>query len=167
MQATHPDPLLLTNSWPLFDAARWMELRRVIALCGEEPASAEEADMPAEAPDAPPIGIWSCDLADNSLSWTGAVYDLFGIARDEPLTRSLATACYCPGSRRAMEQLRAHAIRHRRGFTLDAMIRRLDGETRWMRLSALPVLSDGKAVRLCGTKQDVTALYDGPAWRGF
>ncbi len=30
-----------------------------------------------------------------------------------------------------------------------------------------PIVADGKVVRLCGTKQDVTSKYDGPGWRGF
>ncbi len=66
-----------------------------------------------------------------------------------------------------MEALRAHAIHHRRGFTLDAMLRRHDGEMRWMRLSTMPIVAEGKVVRLCGTKQDVTIEYDGPGWKEF
>jgi PAS domain-containing protein len=69
---------------------------------------------------------------------------------------------YCPDSRQAMEQLRAHAIKHRRGFTVDAEIRRPDGEHRWMRLSAMPVLDGGLVMRLRGTKIDVTDEYDAP-----
>lgn len=114
------------------------------------------------------IGLWSCDLTkDNALVWSPYVYQLFGLGQDETLTRSAAVACYEPRSRIAMEQLRAHAIHHRRGFTLDASLRRHDGETRWMRLSAMPVIVDRKVVRLCGTKQDVTVEYDGTGSQGF
>lgn len=114
------------------------------------------------------IGLWSCDLIrDNALVWSPQVYELFALGQDEPLTRSAAVSCYVPRSRVAMEALRAHSIHHRRGFTLDAMLRRHDGEMRWMRLSAMPIVADGKVVRLCGTKQDVTSKYDGPGWQGF
>lgn len=98
---------------------------------------------------------------DNAINWSPAVRDLFGLPHEEPLTRSLTVSLYLPESRLAMEALRAHAIRHHRGFTLDARIRRPDGEKRWMRLTAAPVLCNGRAVRLVGTKQDVTATYDG------
>lgn len=109
------------------------------------------------------VGLWSCDLETETLSWSTSVYDLFGLPAGERLVRALMVAMYEPQSRRAMENLRAHAIRHRRGFTLDAQIRRMDGDTRWMRLSAMPVLRVGKVVRLTGLKQDVTAVYDGTA----
>lgn len=59
-----------------------------------------------------------------------------------------------------MEMLRAYAIRHHRGFTFDAQIRPVGGDMRWMRLSAVPVLSEGKVVKLMGVKQDVTAAYE-------
>lgn len=161
----HTDPLPLMHSWPLFGAEARTELGRLMALwSGNDEAAAAPRH---ERADADGIGIWSCNLRDNSLRWSPAVYELFGIPTDEPLTRALTVSCYREVSRAAMESLRAHAIRHRRGFTMDAMLRRPDGETRWMRLSALPILCEGKAVRLCGTKQDVTAHYDGPGWRGF
>ncbi len=161
------DPLPLFHSWPIFDAAARLGLQRLQAICND--GAAVPAAMPG--PEDPlanaGIGIWRCDLADETLHWTPAVYDLFGFPVDEPLTRKLSVSCYTERSRVAMEQLRNHTIRHCRGFTLDVLIRRPDSDTRWMRLSALPILEQGKVVRLTGTKQDVTSLYDGPGWRGF
>ncbi len=52
-----------------------------------------------------------------------------------------------------MERLRAYAIKHRRGFTLDAEIRPDRGDRRWMRLLAAPVCEGGRVVRLHGLKQ--------------
>jgi PAS domain S-box-containing protein len=158
------DSLSLFHSWPLFDAEEKIGSAQLAGL-------ARLMQAPDEAfpvlPDTD-IGLWACDLAkDNALSWSPQVYALFGLGQGERLTRAAAVSCYTPRSRVAMEALRAHAIHHRRGFTLDAMLRRHDGETRWMRLSAMPVVSEGKVVRLCGTKQDVTAAYDGPGWHGF
>jgi len=138
------DHLPLTHSWPLYDAARHLPL---------------EAQAGPVAMD---IGLWHCDLATERLSWSAAVYGLFGLPPGEPVERPLAVSLYAGPSRVAMEALRAHAIRHRRGFTLDARIRRPDGEHRWMRLTAMPILAGRKVVHLCGTKQDVTAEYDGP-----
>lgn len=106
------------------------------------------------------LGLWDCDLADQSLRWTAGVYDLFGIPRGERVDRPLAVSIYARRSRGAMEQLRAHALRFRRGFTVDVELRQPSGETRWMRLSAVPILRDDKPVRLRGLKQDVTAEYD-------
>ncbi len=112
-------------------------------------------------------GLWSCDLTrDNALIWSPQVYDLFALGQDEPLTRSAAVSCYVPRSRVAMEALRAHAIHHRRGFTLDAMLRRHDGETRWMGLSAMPIVADGKVVRLAAPSRTSRANMTGRAGRG-
>ncbi|HWW56800.1 MAG TPA: hypothetical protein VN047_07910 [Sphingopyxis sp.] len=53
---------------------------------------------------------------------------------------------------RRWEKLRAYAIRHRRGFTLDAEIRPVHAAPRWMRLIAAPVCIEDRAVRLQGLK---------------
>jgi PAS domain S-box-containing protein len=158
------DSISLFHSWPLFDAEERIGFTKLEALARlmREPEEASEIVLEADT------GLWSCDLArNNALVWSPQVYELFALDRNEPLTRSAAVSCYVPRSRVAMEALRAHAIHHRRGFTLDAMLRRHDGETRWMRLSTMPIVADGKVVRLCGTKRDVTVEYDGPGWRGF
>lgn len=141
--------LALTHSWPLYEAAE-----RMPALL--RPALAEQAGMAA------PIGLWTCRLADEALDWSPAVHALFGLPEGEPLERALTVSLYLPESRLQMEALRAYAIKHGRGFTLDAQIRRPDGERRWMRLSAMPIIEGRSVVRLAGTKQDVTADYDGP-----
>jgi PAS domain-containing protein len=98
-------------------------------------------------------GCWECDLGDDSLIWSGGVYDLFGLPRGLGITREEAVPLYSEGSRAVMERLRAYAIKHRRGFTLDAEIRTAAlGETRWMRLIAAPVCEGDRAVRLNGLK---------------
>lgn len=150
-------PLPLTHSWPLYEATLRLPLGNLIASLEDTQPTPVVPDPFAEIG----VGIWQCDLRENVLNWTKPVYDLFGLPQGEPLHRSLAVSLYLPDSRIAMEELRAYAIRHRRGFTLDAQIRRPDGDVRWMRLSAVPVIEGRQVVRLCGTKQDVTAEYDG------
>jgi hypothetical protein len=51
-----------------------------------------------------------------------------------------------------MERLRAYAIRHRRGFTLDAELQPAAGGRRWMRLIAAPACEGDRVVRLHGLK---------------
>ena len=151
-------PLPLTHSWPVYEAPLRLPLGHLIAAVSEmtQPPSSREPFT------AQGIGIWQCDLRQSDmLSWTAPIYALFGLPDGERICRSLTVSLYEESSRRAMEELRAHAIRHRRGFTLDARIRRADGDARWMRLSAMPVIEGRKVVRLVGTKQDVTVAYDG------
>lgn len=158
------DLLALQHSWPLFEARE--RLRRVALMSGPKAdpvTNTAFAFARARPPGLPAPGDWSCDLADESLHWSPAVYALFGLPIDSPLQRRRVVTLYVPQFRQTMEHLRDYVIRHRRGFTMDAQIRRPDGEHRWMRLCAMPVLSAGKVTHLFGVKQDVTHEYDGPA----
>jgi PAS domain-containing protein len=140
--------LPLTNSWPLLEQGLHFDLGCVVNSVitdGIAPAFVGEVgDFHA--------GCWECDLGDNSLIWSGGVYDIFGLPRGTRLTRDEAVALYAEESRAKMEALRAHAIRHRRGFTLDAEIRPAVGGTRWMRLICAPVCEGDRPVRLHGLK---------------
>ena len=97
-------------------------------------------------------GCWECDLTDNSLIWSGGIYDIFGLPRGTEVSREEAVAFYTEESRAAMERLRNYAIEHKRGFTLDAEIRPAVGGRRSMRLIAAPVCDGDKVVRLHGLK---------------
>src|SRR3546814_21125446 len=73
------------------------------------------------------LGLWHCDLGDDSLNWTDGVYDIFGLERGTAVPRPLAVSLYAPDSSAAMERLRAYAFRHRRGFPVDVDIRTAAG----------------------------------------
>ncbi len=102
------------------------------------------------------IGVWECDLATSQLIWTDGVYDLFEMDRGGIVDREATVAMYDPASRAEMERLRAHAIATCGSFTIDVRIRTARGNDRWIRLTADVESEDGVAVRLFGTKQDVT-----------
>jgi len=149
--------LPLTHSWPLFEQHQRFDLGRLL----DGPSEALVA--PARHPEllaVHGIGLWDCNLSDNALSWTDGVFDLFGLPRDAVLARDEIAALYVEPSRSAMERLRAYAIKHRRGFTLDAEIVPVTGPSKWMRLIAAPVCVGRQVVRLHGIKQDVSAAYD-------
>ncbi len=102
------------------------------------------------------IGVWECDLANNTLAWSEGVYDLFELPPHRPVTRAWAVTAYDPASRVEMERLRDRALREGQGFSLDARITTAKGNKRWMRLTANVAYENGVAVRLFGTKQDIT-----------
>lgn len=101
-------------------------------------------------------GAWSCNLADEALSWTSGVYDLFGLPRNVGIDRRAIVAMYEEESREAMERLRAAAIARQGTFTCDAQIVRTDGERRWMRLTGTVACRAGRPFQLYGLKQDIT-----------
>lgn len=151
MKPTHPLPV--HHSWPLYERERFFELGQLHACDTLDPIP-DVVDVAARlAPARARIGQWECDLADgNRLSWSDEVHDIFDIPRGTAVAREEAVALYAEGSRAAMEKLRAYAIRHRRGFTLDVEIKPAQAARRWMRLIAAPVCVDDQVVRLHGLK---------------
>ena len=142
------EPLALHHSWPIFEQARHFDLGSVLSCAVTdvvEPANVGDLGLHH-------AGLWECNLSGNSLTWSGGVFDIFGLPRGARISRDEAVAFYCEESRAAMERLRAHAIKHRRGFTLDVEINAVTGGRRWMRLIGAPVCEDGRAVRLHGLK---------------
>lgn len=147
------EPLPLHHSWPLFERERRFDLGRVLER--SETAFSTAVLSPADEQELARSGIgrWECDLADNALTWSVGIYDIFGFPRSAFVRREQAVALYCEDSRAVMERLRAYAIKHQRGFTFDAQIRQISTGRRWMRLSAAPVCEGNRVVRLQGLKQ--------------
>lgn len=142
------EPVELLHSWPLTEQSGHFDLGLVLnsALIDMMEPLAVGALGVHHA------GCWESDLSDNSLAWSGGVYDIFGLPRATGIRRDEALAFYSERSRAAMERLRAHGIRHKRGFTLDVELRPATGGNRWMRLIAAPVCQEGTPVRLRGLK---------------
>lgn len=160
LKPTHPLPV--HHSWPLYERDRFFELGRLHLGDTLDPIP-DVVDVAARLlPVRARIGQCECDLTDNNrLSWSDEVYDIFGIPRGVAVARAEAVALYAEGARAAMEKLRAYAIRHRRGFTLDVEIKPAQAQRRWMRLIAAPVCVGDEVVRLQGLKFIVPGS-DGP-----
>lgn len=138
----------MTHSWPLSEQARHFDLGHVLNCAVTDlviPAVPGGLGLHH-------VGCFECDLADDSLTWSGGVYDIFGLPRGASLTRDEAVSFYCEESRAKLERLRSYAIKHRRGFTLDVEIAPAVGGRRWMRLIAAPICAGGRSARLQGLK---------------
>lgn len=103
------------------------------------------------------IGVWECDLATEALTWTDTVYDLFDFPKWATPSRSTTLELYEPDSRREMEARRAEAIANCSAFSVDVAIHTQLGNSRWIRITGDVELENGQAVRIYGTKQDITA----------
>jgi PAS domain-containing protein len=149
------EPLPLYHSWPVFERHRHFDLGHVFAC--PPPDSSLFATQPDDRQELARrgVGLWECDLSDNSLTWSAEVHDIFGLPRDARVRREEAVALYAEDSRAVMERLRAYAIAHRRGFTLDVEICPASTGPRWMRLIAAPICDGDRVVRLHGLKQIV------------
>lgn len=99
-------------------------------------------------------GHWACDLNDNDrLTWSGNVYDLFGLPAGVDLERDRTVAHYAAHSRSTLQRVREFALRHGCGFVLDAEIKPEAASRRWIRVLALPEFVDGQLARLHGLKR--------------
>lgn len=142
------DQVTVQHSWPLHKKSRQFELGYLLNCAATDvvkPAEVGELGLHH-------AGCWECDLTDQSLVWSGGVYDIFGLPRGVIISREEAVAFYSEHSRSAMERLRSYAIRHNRGFTIDVELRPAVGRSRWMRLIGAPVCSGNRPVRLHGVK---------------
>lgn len=142
------EPLPIRQSWPLSEQRRHFDLGQILSCAVTDVV----APVDVMRVGFPHVGYWECDLADDSLIWSGGVYDIFGLPRGASVTREETIARYSEGSRAAMDRLRTYAIKHRHGFTLDAEISPASGQRRWMRLIAAPICDGNRVVRLHGLK---------------
>lgn len=102
------------------------------------------------------IGIWSCSLPDEALTWTEGVYDIFELERGCFIDRTTTLRMYTPDSARQMQALRAEAIANLGDFHFDAEIITAKGNQRWMRITATVDGAEGKARSIFGMKQNIT-----------
>lgn len=138
----------LRHTWPLWEAPRQFDLGLVLSsavIDATEPFQVGALALHH-------VGCWECDLTNDALAWSGGVHDIFGLPRGARVTRREALSLYSEHSRAAMERLRAHAIHHKRGFTLDIELRPATSGARWVRLVCSPVCEDSRVVRLHGLK---------------
>lgn len=148
----HTEPLPIHHSWPIYERERHFALGQLLPDDVLDASSAMADHARRALPSLPAPGTWAYDFDNASLSWSPEVYALFGLPDGARISRDETAALYCADSRVAMERLRAYAIRHRRGFTLDAQIQPARGRRRWIRLIAAPVCVDDRVVRLDGLK---------------
>lgn len=102
------------------------------------------------------MGLWTCLVPGNGITWSDGVYDLFELPRGSSIDRSVIVGMYEPESRREMEYLRSQALATGGDFAFDAAIVTARGRRRWIRITASAERLGGGAARLFGVKQDIT-----------
>jgi hypothetical protein len=108
----------------------------------------------ASAPRDAALGYWRCDIADHErLTWSGKVYELFGLPNGDPVERQWAVARYSEPSRKALKRVRNYALGRKFGFILDAEISAEGAGNRWIRVLAVPIVEDNRVVGLHGLKR--------------
>ena len=145
----------------LFLLAAWVPVMAVAAVVRER-AQAEARARESEtqlrmALDAAELGRWEWDAADQRLTWSDAVYDMYGVPRDAPLNAGTFHALVHPDDRALLTAVTEAAGR---GQDIDVEFRvvRSDGGVKWIH-SKGKVINDtyGRLARIVGVKIDITA----------
>ncbi|MFZ1984782.1 MAG: PAS domain S-box protein [Desulfatitalea sp.] len=103
------------------------------------------------------IGSWQWDLESNTVVWSEELFRIFGLPRQEP-SHTLAKALIHPEDAAFWENSATRALRENRPFQIDYRIVRPDGTLTWIHNEAEVIRdADGKALKMWGTAQDVTA----------
>src|SRR5690606_21931013 len=104
------------------------------------------------------VGVWDWNLADDTVTWSDAIYDMHGLERDrfDGTGRAFAALIH-PDDRAAMEQALRRAIDEGAPYELEYRVVRPDGEVVWIYTKAKVVRNEhGQAVRILGGAVDIT-----------
>lgn len=105
------------------------------------------------------LGGWSVRLADNRVSWSDGLYEMFGVPRDRPLNMTVINELITPEHRRRMAKSFERCSRDGATFDEEVEIAHPDGRRQWLRSIGRAVRDeDGRIVMVQGALQDVTRL---------
>lgn len=110
------------------------------------------------AVDAAHLGTWDWDITNNHLIWGGYHGQLFGLPDQTEVSYSDFLNIVHPDDRPLLTQATARAIKDSEEYNLDFRIITPEGNVRWMHDQGFVYRNEqGKAVRMIGVVQDVTA----------
>ncbi len=113
----------------------------------------------AEAERIAGMGSWEWDIANDRVSWSDGLLDLYGIARDD-FNPSHATGVeerVYPADRHRVQETLQRALTEGSSFTLEYRGVRADGRVRTLRSRGEVIVDDlGEPIRVVGIAQDIT-----------
>jgi PAS domain S-box-containing protein len=112
----------------------------------------------AEAERVARTGSWEWHLADDRITWSDGLFNIYGLTPHEfdPSFGTASKRVY-PDDRELVTQTIARAITERSSFTLEMRAIRSDGRVRTFRSQGEVVVDDtGEPIRVVGIVQDIT-----------
>ncbi|MDZ7671169.1 MAG: PAS domain S-box protein [Gammaproteobacteria bacterium] len=105
------------------------------------------------------LGGWSVHLADNRVSWSDGLYEMFGLANDQALDLTVINDLITPEHRRRMARSFERCSKDGAPFDEEVEVERPDGSRMWLRSIGRAVRDeDGRIVMAQGAMQDITRL---------
>jgi PAS domain S-box-containing protein len=106
------------------------------------------------------VGGWEIDLDTGALQWTPQAFRIAGLDPSRPPTAEEAIAFYAPEARDKVISARERAVATGEPYDLEVPYIRADGRRIWVRSFGAAVYEGGRAVRMAGAFQDVTAQVE-------
>lgn len=101
-------------------------------------------------------GGWEYDLITGSVSWTKQMYVILGVPGDRDFSRFDASLELFPGpDREVVLQSLERCKNDRMPYTIEIRIATPQGELKWVRVQAVPVVENGLVVKLRGALMDI------------
>jgi two-component system sensor kinase FixL len=102
------------------------------------------------------VGTWDLDLITHDLEWSDAARNLFGVARDQPVTYELFLSLLEANDREHVEEAIGRAIESRGGLDVSFKLSGANGHGRWIRARAGVIKDEAGVVRhLSGILLDI------------
>ncbi|MCA9622759.1 MAG: PAS domain S-box protein [Myxococcales bacterium] len=104
------------------------------------------------------IGGWEFDPETGRGTWTAEVARIHGVDPNEPTHAARGLSFIAPPFRPLIEAAIVAAIQDGEPYDLEVQLQPREGELKWVRTIATPVMEAGRVVKLQGTMQDITEL---------
>jgi PAS domain S-box-containing protein len=107
------------------------------------------------------VGGWEREVNSEALFWTDETYRIHDLAPgevdpDNPEFRARLLECYDPEDRPVIMQAFMDCIEKGQGYDKDFSYTTFGGRRIWVRVTAMPIMEDGKVVRVVGNMMDIT-----------
>ena len=102
------------------------------------------------------VGGWEFDTLTLEGTWTDEVARIHDLDPTNPTNVNLGISFYVPDSRIKIEQAIKEAIKSKQPYDLELQMISAKGNQKWVRTMGLPIIEDGKVIKIRGIFQDIT-----------
>lgn len=102
------------------------------------------------------VGGWAFDVDRAVGTWTPQVAAIHGVPPCDSLDVATALTFFDAEERQRIEAAMHRAINHAEPYDLEAQLTAADRSLKWVRAQGVPIVRDGRVVRLEGALQDIT-----------
>ncbi|HVU15312.1 MAG TPA: PAS domain-containing protein [Candidatus Didemnitutus sp.] len=111
------------------------------------------------------IGAWEWDLGTSHLTWSPEMFRIHEVELGYEPTLAKSLEFYPTQARSSLSEALQHAVRAGEGFDFELPFTTARGSKLWVRVLGRAEFKDGRAIRIYGAFQDITARRDAEEMR--